>query len=72
MEGLEAMRKNLVVQFVAVCDLLFLVSLQAQQLDLQGLMTEAFARSAEMPYAELGGTHDMGRKTCKQASRASS
>lgn len=25
-----------------------------------------------MPYAELGGNHDFGRKPCKQASRASS
>lgn len=59
MEGSEAMRKNSVVQTVsAVCDLLRLVSVQAQQLDLQGLIMEA--KSAKMPYAELGGAHDLG------------
>lgn len=56
MEGFEARRKNSVVQFVfAICDVLCLVSVQAQQLDLQGLIMEAFAKSAKMPYAELAG-----------------
>lgn len=56
MEGSEARRMNSVVHFVfAICDVLCLVSVQAQQLDLQGLIMEAFAKSAKMPYAELAG-----------------
>lgn len=44
------------MQFVlAIGDVLCLVSVQAQQLDLQGLIMEAFAKSAKMPYAELAG-----------------
>lgn len=38
---------------VAISNLLCLVNIQAWQLDLEGLMTEGFAKSAEMPYAEL-------------------
>lgn len=53
MEGFEAGRMNTVCEFVfAICDVLCLVSVQAQQLD---LIMEAFAKSAKMPYAELAG-----------------
>lgn len=37
----------------AIFNLLCLVSVQAWQLALEGLLMEAIAKSAEMPYAEI-------------------